>query len=44
MGGVVIEDGVDRLVGRRRAFDGVEEADEFLMGVALHATAEDDAV
>jgi len=44
MGGVVIKDGVDRFVGRHRALDGVEEADEFLMGMALHATAEDDAI
>src|SRR5271167_4113770 len=44
MGGVVIKDGVDRLVGRHRALDGIEEADEFLMGMALHATAEDDAI
>jgi hypothetical protein len=44
MGGVVIKDGVDRFVGRHRALDGVEEVDEFLMGMALHATAEDDAI
>ena len=28
MGGVVVEDGVDRLVGWRGAFDGIEKADE----------------
>ena len=35
---------MDRLVGRHHAVDGIEEADEFLMGMALHATAEDDAI
>ena len=44
VGGIVVEDGVDRLVGWRRAFDGIEEADEFLMGMALHAAAEDNAI
>ena len=44
MGGVVVEDGVDRLVGWRGAFDGIEKADEFLMGMALHAAAEDNAI
>ena len=33
--GVVVEDGVDRLAGRHRGLDGVEEADELLMAVAL---------
>ena len=44
MSGVVVEDGMDRLVGWRRAFDGIEKADEFLMGMALHAAAEDNAI
>jgi hypothetical protein len=33
-----------QFAGGNLSLDGVEEADEFLMGVALHATAEDDAV
>ena len=32
---------MDRLAGRDLALDGVEEADEVLMPVALHATADD---
>ncbi len=40
-GGVVVENQVDRLVGRHFAFDGIEKADEFLMPVALHAAADD---
>ena len=41
VGGVVVENHVDRLVGRHLALDGVEKADEFLMPVTLHATADD---
>ena len=41
---VVVEDDVDHLAGRHRALDGVEEADEFLVPVALHAWADDGAV
>ena len=44
MSGVVVEDGVDRLVGGRRPLDGIEIADELLMGMALHAPAEDNAI
>ena len=44
VGGVIVEDGMDPLADRHRAVDGVEKADEFLMGVALQATAVDDAV
>jgi hypothetical protein len=44
MGGVVIEDDVDRLVGGNLAFNGIEKADEFDMAVALHAAADDVAV
>ena len=41
VGGVVVEDGVDGLAGGDLALDGVEEADELLMPVALHAAADD---
>ena len=41
MGGVVVEDGVDGLASRDLALDGVQEADELLMPVALHAAADD---
>ena len=44
MGGVIIEDHVDRLVGRHLALDGIEKADEFLVPVALHAAADDFAL
>ena len=44
VGGVVVEDGVDQLADGDLALDGVEEADELLMGVLLHAAAEDRAV
>ena len=37
--GVIVEDGVDQFAGRYGALDGVEEADESLVGVALHAAA-----
>src|SRR3954470_22529495 len=40
VGGVVVEDDVDDLAGRDRRLDGVEEADELLVPVALHAAAE----
>jgi hypothetical protein len=36
---IIIEDDVDELVGRDLGLDRVEEADEFLMPVALHAAA-----
>jgi hypothetical protein len=41
---VVVEDGVHRLAGRHLGLDGVEEADELLMSVALHVAADDGAV
>ena len=41
VGGVVVEDDVDELAGRHLRFDGVEEADELLMAMALHAAADD---
>ena len=44
VGGVVVEDDVDRLAGRDVAFDGIEKADEFDMAVTLHAAADDGAV
>ena len=44
VGGVVVDDGMDQLAGRDRALDGVEEADELLVGVPLHAAAEHGAV
>ena len=39
--GVVVEDHVDDLAGWDIRFDRVEEADELLMAVALHAAADD---
>ena len=39
--GVVIDDGVDGEFGRRSGIDDVEEADELLMTMMLHALAED---
>ena len=44
VGGVVVEDDVDELAGWHLRLDGVEEADELLMAVALHAAADDRAV
>jgi hypothetical protein len=43
-GGVVVEDDVDRLVGRNLALDSVRKANEFDMAVALHAAADDSVV
>ena len=40
MGSVVVEDGMDHLCGRDVGFDAVEETDEILMGMALHAAAD----
>jgi hypothetical protein len=42
--GIVVDDGLHQLAGRDRCLDGVEEADELLMAVALHAAADDAAV
>src|SRR4051812_45247883 len=42
--GVVVHDGVDLPAGRHAGIDGVEEADELLMAVLLHAASEDGAV
>ena len=44
VGGVVVGDGMDELAGRHSRVDRVEEADELLMPVLLHATANDLAV
>jgi hypothetical protein len=41
VGGVVVEDHMDRLAGRHLALDGIEKADEFLMPVVLHAAPDD---
>jgi hypothetical protein len=44
VGGVVVEDRVDRLAGGNFALDGVEETDELLMPVALHVLADHGSV
>ena len=44
VGGVVVHHGLDQLARGHLALDGVEEADEFLMTVALHAAADHCAV
>ncbi len=36
VGGIIVEDDVDGLVGRHFGIDGVEKADEFLVPAALH--------
>jgi hypothetical protein len=41
VGGIVVEDHLDQLAGRHGALDGIEEADELLMPVPLHALADD---
>ena len=43
VGGVVVDDDVDDLAGGDLGFDGIEEADELLMPMALHAAADDRA-
>ena len=43
LGCVVVEHDVDLLVGRNLVLDGVQEADELLMGMPLHAPADDAA-
>ena len=40
VGGVVVEDDMDDFAGRDLRLDGVEEADELLMAVALHAATD----
>jgi len=41
MGGVVVEDDMDRFVCRNLGIDDVQEADELLMPVALHVASDD---
>ena len=40
VGCIIVEDDVDGFLRRHGFFDGVEEADEFLMAMALHAPAD----
>ena len=40
VGGIVVEDEVNHLPDRHPGLDGIEEADELLMAVALHAAAD----
>jgi hypothetical protein len=42
--GVVVDNGMDQVVDWDRTLDGIEEADELLMPVSLHAAADDLAV
>ena len=44
VGGVIVEDDVDRLVGGNLALDSIKKADEFDVAVALHAASDDGAV
>ena len=44
VGGVVVDDGMDRLSLRHLHLDGIEEADELLMAMTLHVAANDGAV
>ena len=44
VGGVVVRDGMDEFARRNGCLDRVEEADELLMAVLLHATSDDLAV
>src|ERR1700722_6526130 len=44
VGCVIVDDGVDLLSRRHLRLDGVEEADELLVPVALHVSADDGAV
>jgi hypothetical protein len=41
MGGIIVEDDVDGLFGRNLSLDLVEEADELLMPMLLHAASND---
>jgi hypothetical protein len=42
--GIVVEDHVDHLARRNIGLDGVQETDELLMAMALHAAVDDRAV
>ena len=44
VGGVVVENDMDRLASRDLALDGIEKADEFEVAMALHAAADYRAV
>ena len=44
MGGIIVEDDMDRLASRDLALDSIEEADEFEVAVALHAAADHGSV
>ena len=44
VGRIIVDDGMDRLSRRNLLLDGVEEADEFLMAMALHVAADHRAV
>ena len=44
VGGIVVEDDMDRLIGRAVALDSIEKSNEFEMAVALHAAADHGAV
>ena len=41
MGGIVVEDDADSLVGLKLSLDLVEKSDEFLMPMLLHAAPDD---
>ena len=41
VGGIVVEDRVDQLAGRHGALDGIEEAAELQVSVALHAVGQE---
>ena len=41
VGGIVVDDGMDSLAGWDGALDRIEETDELLVAVVLHAAAED---
>jgi hypothetical protein len=41
VGGIIVENHMDRFAVCHRALDGVEKADEFLMPMALHAAPDD---
>ena len=44
VGSVVVRDGMDQLAGRHGGLDGAEEADELLVAMLLHASADHAAV
>jgi len=44
MGGIVVENDMDRLASCDMALDSIEKADEFEVAVALHAAADHGAV